>query len=139
MRLSNNFFNFVSLLKQRLRHYPNQVSMRCLHRKRTFFSSALICAYRLFCALREIWDNNASTRSRSCVTLSVDDTHNARDTEKVSYCYNCGLHKKTKYIRHHHQDWQNEYSTEYALCQQTRERQYKPLFCFYAQRNTGFL
>ena len=42
-------------------------------------------------ALREIWDiesKSASTRSRSCVTLSVDDTHNARDTEKVSYCYN---------------------------------------------------
>ena len=42
-------------------------------------------------ALREIWaveSKSASTRSRSCVTLSVDDTHNARDTEKVSYCYN---------------------------------------------------
>ena len=42
-------------------------------------------------ALREIWDiesKSASTRSRSCVTLSVDDTHNAQGTEKVSYCYN---------------------------------------------------
>ena len=42
-------------------------------------------------ALREIWaveSKSASTRSRSCVTLSVDDTHNARGTEKVSYCYN---------------------------------------------------
>ena len=48
---------------------------------------------RLGCcvALQEIRDaelKSASTRSRKCPTISVDDTHNARDTEKVSYCYN---------------------------------------------------
>ena len=42
-------------------------------------------------ALQEIRDaelKSAATRSRKCPTLSVDDTHNARDTKKVSYCYN---------------------------------------------------
>ena len=42
-------------------------------------------------ALQEIRDaelKSALTRSRKCPTISVDDTHNARDTEKVSYCYN---------------------------------------------------
>ena len=42
-------------------------------------------------ALQELRDaelKSAATRSRKCPTLSVDDTHNARDTKKVSYCYN---------------------------------------------------
>ena len=42
-------------------------------------------------ALQEIRDaelKSAATRSRKCITISVDDTHNARDTKKVSYCYN---------------------------------------------------
>ena len=42
-------------------------------------------------ALQEIRDaelKSASTRSRKCITISVDDTHNARDAKKVSYCYN---------------------------------------------------
>ena len=42
-------------------------------------------------ALQEIRNaelKSASTRSRKCITISVDDTHNARDAKKVSYCYN---------------------------------------------------
>ena len=59
---------------------------------------------RLGCsvALQEIRDvklKSASTRSRKCITISVDDTHNARDTEKVSYCCPIattgGLQKRT--------------------------------------------
>ena len=84
-------------------------------------------------ALQEIRDaelKSAATRSRKCITISVDDTHNARDIKKVSYCYNWWSTKakqpseRTKYIRHHYQDWKNQYSAEYVFCQQTRERQY---------------
>ena len=42
-------------------------------------------------ALDEIRDaetKSAATRSRRCPTISVDDTHKAQTTEKMSYCYN---------------------------------------------------
>ena len=38
--------------------------------------------------IRDVESKSASTRSRRCITLSVDDTHNKRGTKKVSYCYN---------------------------------------------------
>ena len=38
--------------------------------------------------IRNAESQSASTRSRKCITISVDDTHNARDAKKVSYCYN---------------------------------------------------
>ena len=38
--------------------------------------------------IRNAESQSASTRSRKCITISVDDTHKAQDTEKVSYCYN---------------------------------------------------
>ena len=86
--------------------------------------------------IRNAESQSASTRSRKCITISVDDTHNARDAKKVSYCYNWWSAKANQpvkgqnYIRHHYQDWKNQYSAEYVSCQQTRESNTDKPSCF---------
>ena len=78
---------------------PNQVSDALFIPKASLYRhlndkslsvAAPICAYRMFCCTTgdQCRSQSASTRSRKCITISVDDTHKAQDTEKVSYCYN---------------------------------------------------
>ena len=80
---------------------PNQVSdalsipkaslYRHLNEVRLYQWQHLFVRLRCSVALQEIRDTeskSASTQSRRCPTLSVDDTHNERDAEKVSYCFN---------------------------------------------------
>ena len=51
--------------------------------------AASICAYRMFCCTTGDPEfAKCFNTIRKCPTLSVDDTHNARDAKKVSYCYN---------------------------------------------------
>ena len=39
-------------------------------------------------AIRETESKSASTQSRRCITISVDDTHEPRYAQTLSYCYN---------------------------------------------------
>ena len=61
-----------------------------------------IIAYRGSIAIREIRDTeskSASTKSRRCITISVDDTNDPRYGKVLSYCYNWWSKKQNNTIR----------------------------------------